>query len=582
MPQTVRHVNGVRTHSSRKVTFFEEHVFSQWLTNVWAAGLTPSEYKVLSAVFARTVAWGKMWEVIPTRHFQNGIPSSQEGVMHFYGTGLSRPTIFKALDTLTREGYILRRALGHTRQYAVNIKVMSTASDPAYAREAARQETMQMVDILRVAQRAAILAAERHYRATLTQEARDTWMALLGPVSGGSNVVKLPVRKRTRCANTHDETPQETQEVLAKTGKKTLPIKKKHKPSVVPSLRSETTEASLDAEHDEVAGEETNSIFPPNNPIPEQPVVSWRNRQRRTRRVVPLDVVNTEVIAFALRHGNENPNPDIPSQALLPVPDPAEDIEAVLRKAGQAIARRRETRLSLQKPKATDIEHAWSVGVASKFAGHHPPAWTPAQRATMTHRIKNIAMPDKLMRWGMVADWVARDFGVATSLAIPFMLRDIDKRENILDALPSLSLFIRFAAEYVAAYAKAFNGRGHTPEEEERARLDSNRHDHFAARFIASRRAGYQNLNTQLMLSDELEELVIRLARNDEEAQAVLEQREGYISMARTLRRAYGAEYRQVLEQRIAQQRVRDARLAQRPDDPDLPPTEDMSGYMEG
>jgi hypothetical protein len=455
---------------------------------------------------------------------------------------------------------------------------MGTASDPAYTREAARVETRAMADALRMAQRAAIVAAEAHYRATRTQEARDAWMALLGPVREDNNVVQLPIRRRTRCSEVSENTC-ETEGNDSETGKETLPIKKEHKPSANPSLRSVLPEASPVAT---LPGRRQGKTNKPEEH--EVPTTGWRQRTRRVRREVAIDVVNRPVIEFALRHGDDLPAESTADRVHArlsgaPGAGTGTAIDDVLNAAVHAMAAKRSKRLAKAVVKVEDLEQAWSNAIASKCGGYRPPVWTPKERGMIKHRIKSIELPDKAMRWGYLFDWVARDFGTATALAIPFMLSNPDKRESILDARPSLSLLTHFATQYVEAYALAFHGGGHTPEDEERARLDRNRHDRAMERLTETHAVGYDNLSTRNMRPDELEELVQRLAQNDEEAQAVLEARDENRELARRLRRAYGTGYRQVLQTRIAQEQVRQARMAQRDDDT-LPPTEDLSGYM--
>ena len=593
--------NRAKRKTARKITLFEEHVFHQWVTNVWAANLTPTEFKVLIAVFARTVAWGKMWEIIPTRHLQHGIKGSAPGAMHFAGTGLSRPTIFKCLDRLATEGYILRRAYGQTRSYAVNLRAMGTVSDPGYAREVTRRGNAKLADRVRQAQRAAIVAAEQAYRATGTTEARETWMALLGPVRECGDVVELKGRRVPKPAVAPDwdeyegatpmENPCENTGEAVEAGQSPLPINKRHKPSNDASLRSATLEAGADAliirrrsprqQPEQSDDDQTDERLSPALP----PAQHWRDRERRVRRRVANVAENLPVIDFArnapgapaLAHANRV-REELQAATEAPVDD---SITRVLTTAVNNNAMRKRAALTRKEWTATKIEKVWIDAVTYRCGGRRPVAWHLGQKAKMKSAVTQLSpLPDPAMTWGLVADWVARNFGLATSLAVPFMLQDLDRRDRLLRAAPSHTMFIHFASYYVNAYATAYHGEGFTEEDEERARADARLHDSWMARVQEVQRDGYDNLSRRHMTNGELEQLVERLAADDAQAQAVLDGREEHRELARTLRRTYGPQYRQMLEQHIARAHIAAARAQQRPEDFDMP-TQDLSDYMD-
>ncbi|WP_112311863.1 hypothetical protein [Pseudogemmobacter bohemicus] len=55
--------------------------------------------------------------------------------------------------------------------------------------------------------------------------------------------------------------------------------------------------------------------------------------------------------------------------------------------------------------------------------------------------------------------------GKAVSLAVPFMLKDADKRENLLQAAPQLGFFAACPERFAEAYVRLQHGEGYRRDE---------------------------------------------------------------------------------------------------------------------
>lgn len=377
----------------------------------------------------------------------------------------------------------------------------------------------------------------------------------------------LPVRKRTRCAV---ENTNENSENVVNIGKAALPIKKEHKVSFNPSdVKEPKPAAGLPSRRSRGDAHPSEAAAPAGQ--------HWRDRTSRTRRHVATTEENIPVLRHAME-AEPLPHPRHAERVAASLPPTAPGLESILHKAVQNVTTRRRAQALREDARTTDLDQLWRAAITTKAAGHHPPLWTVRDKGRMRHNIRKIDLPDPAMRWGAIIEWVARHWGEATSLAIPFMLRDADKREGILQAMPSLSLFLHFTDHYVQAYATKWHGRGHRAEDEERARQDAAMHDRWMNRAAAVHQRGYDNLPREHMENDELEDVVTRLAQNDAEAQAVLDGREEHRALVRQFRRRYGANYRAVLQTHIARERRRlDMEADGGPDLSDLYPTHDYS-----
>jgi hypothetical protein len=75
----------------------------------WMASMTGAEIKVVLYVIRRTYGFGRTSDRISVGQMVDGIVK-RDGTRLDYGTGLGRSTVIAAIDGLTREGVLLRRA----------------------------------------------------------------------------------------------------------------------------------------------------------------------------------------------------------------------------------------------------------------------------------------------------------------------------------------------------------------------------------------------------------------------------------------------------------------------------------------
>ncbi len=135
LPENEEKVN-VRTRSgtSKKRGDFMLYdlVFRQtargYIDMVWMSSLTATEYTLVVFLFSRTLYWDKVWEVVPGEHFTDGVAGQ------FAGTGLSKNTVTSGLSRLVDDGFVLRKRVGSTFAFALNLRAMGTAADPLVGR----------------------------------------------------------------------------------------------------------------------------------------------------------------------------------------------------------------------------------------------------------------------------------------------------------------------------------------------------------------------------------------------------------------------------------------------------------------
>lgn len=283
---------------------------------------------------------------------------------------------------------------------------------------------------------------------------------------------------------------------------------------------------------------------------------------RRTRRHVPNDAVNRPVLDHV--------------RAMEPAPEPA---PAGLRARVEAM--RAVHKAGLEQDRATQrarpakLEEVWRSAVQS--TGCAVPPWTGKERGRMQDVVRTVPLPDPAIRWPDVMAWVAGSWGEATCLAVPFMLHARrhedddneewrDRREDLLRALPSLSLFLRYAGRYVDAYATLHHGAGFWPHEVERAEADQRAHAAFMERRAEAARVGYDNLPARHRTNEALDDLARQLAeRGDEALQDLLAERDKWAALARQLRTDWGGDWRTHLAHAMARERRRQAEATRTP-----------------
>jgi phage replication O-like protein O len=91
------------------------------LLDLWMAELSGSEFKVLLYIARRTYGFGKEWDTISLNQISNGI-KKRDGTILDYGTGVSRASVIRALNTLESKSIIIRQTnqRGDSREYEEN------------------------------------------------------------------------------------------------------------------------------------------------------------------------------------------------------------------------------------------------------------------------------------------------------------------------------------------------------------------------------------------------------------------------------------------------------------------------------
>jgi phage replication O-like protein O len=91
------------------------------LLDLWMAELSGSEFKVLLYIARRTYGFGKEWDTISLNQISNGI-KKRDGTVLDYGTGVSRASVIRALNTLESKRIIIRQTnkRGDSREYDEN------------------------------------------------------------------------------------------------------------------------------------------------------------------------------------------------------------------------------------------------------------------------------------------------------------------------------------------------------------------------------------------------------------------------------------------------------------------------------
>lgn len=78
------------------------------LLDLWMAELSGSEFKVLLYIARRTYGFGKEWDTISLNQISNGI-RKRDGTILDHGTGVSRASVIRALNSLEAKKIIIRQ-----------------------------------------------------------------------------------------------------------------------------------------------------------------------------------------------------------------------------------------------------------------------------------------------------------------------------------------------------------------------------------------------------------------------------------------------------------------------------------------
>ena len=563
-----------KTKKIRDLSLFTEHVFRQWVDGRWCGVLSPSEQAVLQAVAGRTIGWGKTTEIIPLRHLVAGIVN-KAGELVYAGCGLSKRTLITVLSRLVEEGFLIRRAWRRTFRYGINTRVMGSDADPYLARRGAQRADRAERDAIARARRDNIRRAEAEWRRTGTQEALDAFMDLLG-----DDMVTIRTGRRGRAPGAQAAT--ENTGESGKNGANAAPRNDEHKQNT-PSLRSggilpaRRAASSTEPKGLPIPRSRGGRTAEQDDSTPEVPA-TWKNRVRRVRREVADDPVNRDVLDHARSAQLPEDEPAARPAAPPAPPEDMRELSSILRAQHAKAAQRQARAMAREDQRPEHLEKVWQAAML-RATGQLGTAWSGKARGQMRNWCRRTTLPDPTMRWGSVLNWVAERWGEAVTLAVPFMVHakretdDVggfweDKRADLLDSPPALSLFLAMAPKFVEAYATLFHGAGFRERDNARALANQERHEAAMRRRADIAQNGYDNMSRDHMRNDELDDLARRLAeRGDEDMQDLLEARGKWSDLARQLRRDFGAGWRRQLEFAIARQRRAAAEDAMTPEE---------------
>lgn len=89
----------------------ERLVLRQHIDRHWSRCLTPPEFKIVSHIYDRTIAWGRVIEEISIREFVSGRTN------YTSGTGMSESTVHRAIISAEKKGAVGRQVNTGFRSY---------------------------------------------------------------------------------------------------------------------------------------------------------------------------------------------------------------------------------------------------------------------------------------------------------------------------------------------------------------------------------------------------------------------------------------------------------------------------------
>ena len=473
-----RHETGVNAFGREKYydLTFRQHV-RHYIDTAWMAYLSPTETKVVNMLCSRTIYWGKVWEVVTSKHFTNGIDG------HFNGTGLTKKTVLACLDKLMGEGFVRRRKAGNTWAYSVNVLDMGTVNDPMRGRAEAHRVRLETIREFRVGKARAMRDLTRQYEATgdVQYLRMATELGAEKAPKGGCKISTLRediIPSSFGGTETHLITSDASAATSAdantsKGGSDVLKKKRTKKPQASPTEKAEGT-PTVRTRRRKVLGTVGN------NPGAQRAVETMRTTQ---------------------------PKAPTPQKAEATAPKPITStatmdslITGVVSKNAEKRAARLRTRVSHQK-----LQAAWQGAVREHYTTGELTNWQHSHIA----RAKSILtihhqMPDPAMTWIDVIEWYVREYGFALQLAIPFMVKTEAQRADLLGNRPRLSLFLHFAGEFLEAYHRQHHGVGYPQITYDQAEDAQAEHERWVERRDTAAVTGDTGLPVHMRTDDEL------------------------------------------------------------------------------
>lgn len=461
-------------------TYREQAILRQWIERYWMPFLTPPEFKVLSVIVSRTVAWGKLWETIPLRHFTEGAAlkrREQAGdalltARAFRGTGMCRNAVKAALRGLEGQGFIRSKPHRDTSRYAVNWSDMGSTRDPVLTRfDADAEATELQAELAKVRRRQEAEGGSPNDPLSIEQH-HSLRSLSFSTIVENSTALTRACPEQTIASNEEQDMP--------------FPTPRPKKPTTV------------------VEGD--------------SPAEDWRSREQRVAGRVAGDEADREVI-HAARSRVRVATPSAPG-ALSAAP---QDTSALIVNTLQESEAKRSAKIHAGKETVDKAWSAWSV--AFQRVTNRPATMFKAKHRGQIGNIIKSPLPDPKMRWSALIEWVAERYGEAVGLAVPFMLRDPAKRAEILHAPPSITLFIAFYDHFAMAMAASRFGEGITPDKQSVADSAQREHARWMARRENAAADGHENLRAENRTADELVDYAAQEAQRDPELAKLMAQR---------------------------------------------------------
>ena len=502
MPQSTAAVNTFRRETAPYFSYREQCILRQWMDRYWISFLTPAETKTLLVIISRTVAWGKLWETIPLRHFIEGSalrPREQpeDGLFTaraFRGTGMSKNTVKGALRALEADGFIRTKPHRDTTRYAVNWHDMGGANDPVLRRFDLDAEGAEL--------QAEIAAIRRRIRAEGGSEIDPLSKLLHHSLRSLSETAIAVSSSAPGAQHSGETTPQEDQMA-------DVPM---------PSRRERNRPAAA---------------------APQAPA-DWRQMEKRVAGRAENDEASKPVLqaAKALARSTADVVTDLP---LL---------------EGTRTAKLRTGRETVDKTYTL-----WADAVV-RANGPRSPKAPGVKIAARIKVMLGLSTPDPRVRWGDVAAWVAENYGEAVALAVPFMLKTPEKRANILHNAPSLTLLLAFPEHFAVAYTALFHGEGYTPAALTMAQGAQTEHRRWMNRRLEARAVSHENLSGANRTTDELMDAAVEAAKVDPEFERLLIERRNMQEIAKATPGDGAAQVKRAAEniqRERTRQRIRDS-----------------------
>lgn len=511
-----------------------EHFFSyksqcvirQWCDRYWMPLMSPAQHMVMTLVISRTMGWGKLWETIPMRHFVEGAARRdfKEGDspvtrMHFRGTNLTEPTVRKAIQFLVEHGFLRRKPHRDTFRYSLAWQRMGTAADPSNG-------LMDEEADKAVLARSLFRLRQDQWRKTGQEPPQSDFPPNTQhhhPAKAGLNILPSevypareedPITSPADCQTVQTPAVSDTSASDGETSmtiKWSTPRKDRAARAAGPSCVEDTPEGSTGHER-------------PSHAAPD--LSAMRSRPRRVAGTVAVDEESQDV--FRVMRDRE-----------VPAPTTQEHITSIER----GIRDERERKDWTGKETLAKCQRIWLTAV-TEATGRRVSTFSHVHVAKLKTILNTMELPEANMRWSEVMDWVARNYGEATALAVPFMLRNPEKRADILHSPPAITMFLAFFDHYAAAYVQSKTGEGFTREAYSYADAAEREHKLWMERKTIAGKHGSASIPRRLHTADELMEAAQAMADVDPEVRRALGRRQALQAAAAAARGNSGV-YRQ-------------------------------------